>query len=151
MTQYIRVGNKVVYAEELCRLLNVTPKPGMPISVGQLAIGGTLEASVCMEISQENAFITTCFCPNGAPSIRLSHSEKDFNEVDGGEPPVRTFLYDRADGYVAYLNHNVRPEKALKKEKLRAMLVASGDADIIVDVYRQNQFVAWHDSLPTQN
>ncbi len=149
MNQYIKVGGKIISAEDLCKILGIAPESGMKVSVGQNAVGGAFEASVLLGVPKSCAFAAVEFCPDGSPAIRLSHSEKDFNEVDGGEPPVRTFLYDQADGYVSYLNHKICPKEELGDGVLHTQLIASGDTDVIVDVYQENQHVEWHDLLST--
>lgn len=152
MDQYIKVKNKVISAEELCKLLGVDPQNGTVISIGHTANGGAFEVSTCLGSSKNCAFMDVQFCPDGEDPILLAHVELDGYDVgEGEEVPVRTFLYDRAENYVAYMDHNICPEEDLGDIVLRSKLIASGDMDVIVDVYRENQFVAWHGPLPTQD
>lgn len=148
INQFIRVGDKTFSAEDICRRLGIDPEVGLKISVGQPANGGMLEASVALGDPEDCPCVDVNFCPDGEHPILLSHVEQDVYETDNnGEPAVRTFLYDRAESYVAYLAHNLCPESELGDEILNTTLVAGGDGDVIVSVYRENRFVKWEGEL----
>jgi len=141
--QYIKVGEKVFSAEEVCRRLGLEPADGLKIAVGyQCDANRAMEASITLDDPEDCPSVDTWFCPSKGPAILLSHTERDLYEKDdNGIPIVRTFLYDRADSYVAYLDHNTCSEEELGENILETTLIAGGDRDILVNVYRENQYV----------
>lgn len=140
MNQFIKIGEKIFPAEDVCKLLGVDPKSETRIALGEVLPGGTLEASVSLGNPSDYPNINTSYCPDGGAAMLLSTSEMNLGEEEDGESKVRTFLYDRAESYVGYITHDIRPEEELGDEKLRSRLIASGDMDVTVDIYRENKF-----------
>lgn len=144
ITQFIKVGSTAFSVEDVCRRLGIDPVNDMKLSIGQTAVGGTLEASVTLGNPEDCPCVEAHYCPHEEPPILLSHVEQDVHEKGSdGALLVRTFLYDRAESYIGYMTHEICPEEELEKEQRQTMLVASGDMDVVVNVYRENQHVNW--------
>lgn len=137
--QFIKIGDKKFSVYEFCERLGVYPVVGLPIIVGQVATGGTLEASITMGNPEDRPCVEVNFCREGEPPIVLTHTEQEMED----EPKVRTFLYDRADCYIGHMTHKTCSEEELGDEQLQTDLIASGDPDVLVNVYRENQYVYW--------
>lgn len=143
--QFIKIGDRVILATELCKLAGVEPKGGLQISVGERTPEGAFEAYVVLGDPADYPGVNVSFRSDKGDGILLSRSEQDLSEKDSdGKSPMHTFLYGRGESYVAYTTHDVRSEEELGDGRLRTLVVASGDVDNVVDLYRENQYVSYN-------
>ena len=147
MNQFIKIGEKVYSVEDICKLLDIEPKEGTRIALGENLPGGALEASVFLSSPGDHLNVETSYCPDSGEAMLLSTSEMNLGEQEDGESNVRTFLYDRAESYVAYITHDTRPEEELGDEQLTSKVIASGDMDAIVDIYSENPYTRYCGNL----
>lgn len=106
-----------------------------------------MEASVFLGSPGDHLNVETSYCPDSGEAMLLSTSEMNLGEQEDGESNVRTFLYDRAESYVAYITHDTRPEEELGDEQLTSKVIASGDMDAIVDIYSENPYTRYCGNL----
>ena len=147
MNQFIKIGEKVYSVEDICKLLDIEPKEGTRIALGENLPGGALEASVFLGSPGDHLNVETSYCPDSGEAMLLSTSEMNLGEQEDGESNVRTFLYDRAESYVAYITHDTSPEEELGDEQLTSKVIASGDMDAIVDIYSENPYTRYCGNL----
>ena len=148
VNQFIRIGEKVFPAESICQLLGIEPTGGMKISVGRTAVGGTLEASVALGYPDEYFDMEVHYNPVNEAPILLSHVEQHAYDKEGkAVPQVRTFLYDRTESYVGYIIHNICLEEEQGDGRMQTKLVASGDKNVVVNVYQENPYAKWKGPL----
>ena len=79
----------------------------IPIHKGQKL--GFIEDGVGIHYTGEvldHLNVETSYCPDSGEAMLLSTSEMNLGEQEDGESNVRTFLYDRAESYVAYITHS---------------------------------------------
>ena len=147
MNQFIKIGEKVYSVEDICKLLDIEPKEVTRFALGENLPGGALEASVFLGSPGDHLNVETSYCPDSGEAMLLSTSEMNLGEQEDGESNVRTFLYDRAESYVAYITHDTRPEEELGDEQLTSKVIASGDMDAIVDIYSENPYTRYCGNL----
>lgn len=147
MNQFIKIGEKVYSVEDICKLLDIESKEGTRIALGEVLPSGTLEASVFLGKASDYPNVNTIYRPDGGEAMHLSTSEMNLGEKEDGESRIRTFLYDRAESYVAYITHDTRPEEELGDEQLTSKVIASGDMDVIVEIYSENPYTRYCGNL----
>jgi len=84
--------------------------------------------------------------PNDAVPSVITRVEQPMGEDDTPEA-LRAFLYDGRETYIAYTEPDVRPDEKSADDPRPITLVASGDPDLQVNVYRENPYVCFKGEL----
>lgn len=84
--------------------------------------------------------------PNDEVSSAIARAEQPVGEENSPEP-LRAFLYDGRETYIAYTKPDIRPNEKSADAPRPITLVASGDPDLHVNVYSENPYVCYKGEL----
>ena len=139
---------KIVPAEQLAKLLNIVVPFEIGIEVeipaGKLCAStdsfpGDESVSDCIRNgnSRFNGIDVAWEEANTGSRNLISRVEQPIEDGDVGE--VRNYLYDKDDPYIGYV-----PIRNSSESGFSPIIVASGDKDMTVHVYKENQHVEYH-------